>query len=533
MFLTKIFTRPIGLGSITCGVYIFHTLLFVLSFLYLGANDLISGETVCLTVIMNLAIIFALMLRPTGSAHHIIYFSWCIFLYFSIRLTVFLLFSGNAIDHLLPLPLTGQKVLNGLCFIVPGVISILLGIISAAKFGLGYHPVPKQTYISTPYSISKLSVYVFVVSVVAYFLKVKLNITVFGSPENWGNALGWIGLIFDPDVALLLSICWFFQSFSVDHIRKRHVIHFFALLALWLIFSILVGSRGGPLRILTIAFVVVLVINPHYKISIQRFILTTVAFLVLNLTVFEMGTLVREHRVSDDKTFSEVSRARDIVLLRGTNRGKVEDNVSARRDDLYSNELFKLSIEKSRSVITRLGLIDYPLVIVNRDVEQSLVRRYFHSLYPIKNWVNSLVPGVIFEASDTNTSRVFARMYRGFSENHINTYYLSEPFTIFGIFWIIAAYASLPLLFLLGFCVQAMFSLVQYFPPRIRTFVCASFMFMPLNLFYISFGFDHQLITTTYFAVSGIVALSFIGLFDIFVKTFLKTGTISKNEERN
>ena len=124
-------------------------------------------------------------------------------------------------------------------------------------------------------------------------------------------------------------------------------------------------------------------------------------------------------------------------------------------------------------------------------------------------------------------------IYRGFSLDHINTYMLSEPFTIWGIIWLLAGYAGLPLFFLVGFCAQAIFSLIRVFPPKFQVFLCSAYMFVPLSLTYLSFGIDHQLIATTYFAASIIVAWILIVLLSKFVKIPIRTGTVFRNEEEN
>lgn len=78
-------------------------------------------------------------------------------------------------------------------------------------------------------------------------------------------------------------------------------------------------------------------------------------------------------------------------------------------------------------IVSRLGLVDYPLVIINREPKQTVIDRYLSLVYSMKKFLNNNVPGDIFPNNDIMSSRVFTMVYRGHTEEHVRSNFLSEP----------------------------------------------------------------------------------------------------------
>ncbi len=142
-------------------------------------------------------------------------------------------------------------------------------------------------------------------------------------------------------------------------------------------------------------------------------------------------------------------------LLDQYNKNKTNNAI---RNRFYEFELVNYIGIKTQPIIRRLALIYYSLIIFSKTPNEEVVNNYLRSNHAFKQFANNLVPGEIFKDNMISTSRIFPMAYRDVSLDGINSGYMSEPWTIFGLAWILCNYWSVILLFIFGFVVQAVLS---------------------------------------------------------------------------
>lgn len=156
-------------------------------------------------------------------------------------------------------------------------------------------------------------------------------------------------------------------------------------------------------------------------------------------------------------------------------------------------------------VITRLGLIDYPLQIITRPANPDVISKYMTPLYSLKNFLNNMVPGELFPGYDIMTSRVFTMAYRGYDENHVRTAFLSEPWTAWGYAWLQGGVlGGLVLMTVMAAIVQAGYLTVQRLVgPMFAPYAATSWLFLVTTSGLLQlFGLDHWLTICAHFSIA-------------------------------
>jgi hypothetical protein len=324
--------------------------------------------------------------------------------------------------------------------------------------------------------------------------------------------MAWVMIVFDTDVALLLTLNWVFVSWKSNDIKQRQIWYVVFLLFVWLLFTILMGSRGGPLRILNCLFLFAIAYNPRFKISVARFILIVSGFFLLNYFSFTMGTVMRgyflEGRGLEAAVEGYEAKNREWAQFDYSSAG----HITEARMAFYNSEEVKSVSFALRKIVTRLAIIDYPLIIVAKVADEKVIDHYIRSLHFLKNYANNMVPGEIFPESMVNTSRVFTMAYRGADLKAINEGFLSEPWTAWGLAWLLMGWGGLFLLFATAALIQAAYVEVRRHWRRYYLFGNVVYFILVINIGYLMFGLDHWLTSIFHFSLASLVAIAFLNV---------------------
>lgn len=500
--------RSFEFTYITAVTLVAHAVLSGVGYLILGQSPYINATSLLLILLLDFVLYWALKKSAPGNTAHILLLSWFVIVFFCVRLSALLLVPPAMLDFLISEEFTAEEISHGLLFIVAGTIALLLGIFSSdALFSKVVKKSSNETIIYRQFSLWGLTAYWLVAYMAAYFVHGYLGVTIFGPPENWGHRMGWIGVIFDADVALLLTILWGFMQWQKNRSLTKYEISYVAVaLLVWLIFSVLVGSRGGPLRILNCCFLVALSLNPRFKLGFIKFIVIVVAFYLLSTYVFALGTIFRHYQLGTIP-ISQVAEDYRAGVSGRQNANKTDlAGVSKLRNKYFQTEEVKVVSQMLRPFVTRLALIDYPLIIVSRVPNMEVINHYIKSLYPLKNFANNLVPGEIFDDALVNSSRVFTMAYRGASLKAISEGYMSEPWTIWGMAWIWSKYFGIILLFAATFTSQMILCVANRLTGGYSPYIRCIYYIVVINLGYMMFGIDHWLNTIAQFSAACFVA---------------------------
>jgi len=292
------------------------------------------------------------------------------------------------------------------------------------------------------------------------------------------------------------------------------MVHAGLLIFLWLLFSIAIGSRGGPLRILIFLFLAVLALDPRFKFSVLRLTVLIASFFILNSLVFAMGTIFRHYKLGDISLSQAIDDYKYNYLNPQLGNLANPVDISDLRKKYYESEMVNEIGKKFRPTVTRLSLIDYSFVIFLKPPNEEVLDFYIRSSHPFKNFANNLVPGEIFEEAMVNTSRVFPMAYRGRSLDAISKGYLSEPWTIWGMAWILGKYWGGLILFGVAFGIQVLLSVVSNQSKNYAVYVRCIYLMTVVATGYMMFGVDHELTFIAHFSVSCLIACGLLEMFD-------------------
>ncbi len=510
----RAFFHPIELTSLTGLLFLFHALGCLVIFAILGSSPYINSTSLLLTILMDVAFFLSLRMSTEKSAAHLLIISWYVLLFFSIRIFALLVFPPEAIEF--PASAKGahlgdQEIADGLTFVVGGFVAVLSAIYCVGRFSSQKHvPLPPERA-GKNFSLWAITAYWGVTYIVAYYVIVYLGVSIFKSPENWGNRMGWVRIIFDTDVALMLTVVWAFVQQKYFKFTATERLHVGVLVFTWLAFSVLIGSRGGPFRILLFTFIATLAITPKFKLSVAGLGGLVGAFFFINSYVFALGTAFRHSQVENVSITQSIdnykTRHASFKNFQPTDK---QADISTLRRAFYDSDLLRALALELRPIITRLATIDYPLTIVTQARNEEVVDYYIRSIYPIKNFLNSMVPGEIFEEASVNTSRVYRMAYLEKTLNDISESYMSEPFTLWGIGWLIAGYFGLPLLFGVAFFSQVGLNFAQE-RSSVEMIVLRFVYIMTVILgIYGMFGVDYWLTSIAHFSIASLIACIFI-----------------------
>jgi hypothetical protein len=515
--LLKTVFNAIEFTNLTGLLFLVHALGCVITFAILGASPYINATSVGLAVLMDIAFFLSLRRSTEKVAAHLLIFSWYVLLFFNIRIAALLVFPPEALEF--PAGVRGGYLANeeisaGLVFVVAGVVAVLSGISYAGRFGDQRHK--ESDFTRKNFSLWALTAYWVLTYVVAYYVIVHLGVSVFKSPENWGSRMAWVRIIFDTDVALMYTVLWVFVQQKCFQFTKTEKLHVGLLVFLWLAFSVLIGSRGGPFRILLFTFIAALAVMPKFKLSIAGLGALVAAFFVINSYVFAIGTAFRHSQIENVSVLESIenyhARRADFKNFLPTEK---QTDISSLRRAFYDSDLVRVGALRLRPTITRLAIIDYPLTIVTRTPNEAVIDYYIRSLHPIKNFINSMVPGEIFQEAIVNTSRVFGMAYIGKSLKDISENYMSEPFTLWGEGWLIAGYLGLPLLFGVALFTQAGLNFAQ--KKSSMDMISLRFVYIMTVILgvYGMFGIDYWLTSVAHFSIASFIASMFIRFFPL------------------
>jgi hypothetical protein len=503
MKILKLINHPIEFRYITISILLIHAFFCVVNYSILGPNYLINGFGMALICAIDFTIVVALYFASEKNIAHIMMVTWYMLLYYCIRFAAFLFFPFGTIDFLTSDHLNDSDVTVGLFYIEASLIAIFSGIFLGTKLDVGSN---NTKVFGSRISIWALSSYWIIVYMAAYYVKVVLGVTIFGAPENWGNRMGWVGIILDTDVALLITIFWGTYEGRSGRLNTKEKLILVMWILLWFIFSLVIGSRGGPLRIITIFFFAVLIINPLFKISITKFLSIFSLFLITNIFAFGIGTSLRmdamKTKLEDKLSYS----AGGFNTLSADEATLATFKNSVIRENFYKSKFVIEFAGKLSPIVTRLAVVDYPLQIISKSGNDDVLNYYMRSMHTFKNYINNMVPGEIFLESMVNTSRIFTMAYRGKSLNHINKGYASEPWSLFGLTWILAGYWGLLIMIAVPFILQTGMNYLNGYQNSFGIYIRFLYFLIPLNIAYHMFGVDHWLTVASHISIAFFIA---------------------------
>ncbi len=522
MFSSKILKaifNPIEFTDLTGIIFLVHAISCLVTFAILGESPYINVTSLSLIVVIDIAFFFSLRGSTERTAAHLLAYSWFVLLFFNIRLFALLVFPPEALEFPTGLIVTisnssNEEISTGLVFVAGGILAVLAGIHYASRLLKIKQTSPDIN--SKNFSLWTLTGYWAMAYAASYYVTVHLGVSIYKSPDNWGNRMAWIRIIFDTDIALMYTIIWTFIQRKYFQITSTQKLHVSLLVFCWLVFSVMAGSRGGPFRILIFIFICALAITPKFKISVASMTALIGTTFFINLFAFSLGTAIRHAEIGNISVSKSIES--DAVRHKSFKNSPPfvkQSNISNFRMVFYNVDQVREIAFILRPIITRLALIDYPLTIVTHEGNKTIVDDYIRSLYPIKNFINSLFPGELFKEATINTSRVFGMIYLGKTHTDITENYISEPFTLWGLAWLIAGFLGIPLMFGVAVFIQVGFNFIEKRPSIDRISLRFVYIMIGILGIYGVYGLDSWLTSAAHFSLASFIAFVFIRFFSL------------------
>lgn len=492
-----------NLAFSTSKVLFIATAMFAFATVVIGKTPLMDHFGALLVCAFTALLAIALRSFPADLKPHILVIAWFAIVFFLPRLFTFATFPPQTLGAIGLEHLTPDQVTKGMAFITTGTLALFFGL------WLGNLPFSNKPIIrDKPDAIRSLPlgpilIYWIAALAATYYISIVLEVSIFGPPENWGSRSGWLMRIFDTDIALLLLLVW-----SAVQLTRRRPNYWLitSLLLIWLFVSMYLGSRGGPLRILFLLGLASIALYGDPRVSLRKLVLIVTLTFVANALVYPLSTAMRYW-------IGGVENAGEQLVAdwqRNPSPPSYDPTqFTAVQRILWTNQTIIRAARLATPITTRLGVIDYPLIIVNQVPDQAVINRYLSIGYALRNYANNMVPGELFPENDVMTSRVFTMAYRGAPEAHIRQAFLSEPWTSWGYAWIKGgAIGGLFILAALAAVSQFGYRVLgQILPPAVAPYALTTWLFVvslngPLQLF----GIDHWLTVASHVFMALMIA---------------------------
>lgn len=474
----------------------------IVAFATLGSNQFMSWEGVSLTVCLDL-VIYCTLWRPTKHTIAILLTAAWFSLFFMLpRLAAFLIFPADKIGFVAVEPFTRDEIVGGLIYIIIGYVALWVGCEIGGRM---LRPQDGRDHRPRSLSLWGIAGFFLLALLASIFVSYGLGVSVYSvDPTKWGSRLGWLTRVFDTDAALVLLLTWLVMN---PKRTKPETIVAITLVSLWLLFIVSVGSRGGPLRILLFTGWAAFAVYGNFLITTRRLLGAIAIGFVASALMYAPASIIRLQADSGDAAIDNFS---EQWLRPGLVKDDLQSVSAFRREWVTSPTVQKIAGAAS-PVITRLGLVDYPIIIVARPADSAVIDKYLKSPHALQNFANNMVPGELFPDSDVMTSRVFTMAFRGYSEAHVRSNFLSEPWTLWGFSWLVGGgmIGGTLIIVFLSSIIQAGYNLLgRVTGPAIAPYAATAYLIMPVASGLLQlFGVDHWLTITAHFAISMSVGI--------------------------
>ena len=221
------------------------------------------------------------------------------------------------------------------------------------------------------------------------------------------------------------------------------------------------------------------------KVSVWKYLLVIFSLVFLNIIFYPLATQIRIGLAPAYYNNQNPSLKDTIESIKKS----FYDGGDADGLQLYNRRHRFLSV-----VLNRLGVIDYPILMKTYGPDKDMKDKYLTWQYASKSIANTLLPGVIFQDAQYNTSRLVSVLFRNLDEKYLGVGgYFSEFYTIWGIIGLLCGWVQgLFVLFLIGVGMQFFYWLFSLFD-SLNVYMCSLYLFIVPLLTYGSMGIDHTL----------------------------------------
>jgi hypothetical protein len=506
----------------------FSAILFTLGYLYIGESCHFNGQTLMLSLAMCFTLWFGVRINKGSKIGEVLGLAlgYHLIMYFVIRVFIYLIGvpdSKRLLYIAFPIKWTYLEINKGLRFVVPALLASFIGLFLANKvlkldklFDFNTSKIPDLRKYFTSSLLALLVTYIVQSYYFIYMgLSASTNCTTVNVPYKW------LIHFFSSDIATFVVLV----LTSIIYLKTKEKKYFYYLIGLSVIFwffTILLGSRGGILRLVIYFFLIWAYFSNSFKLKIWQLSSVLLGFVVLSVLSFKVGTWVRVqsyNKCNETKaSVVKVEKTRSLASGTETREGFIKPDVSS----LISCQLIgendkNVAFPRFLShIFDRLGLIDIPVGVValgHIGVEKR--EKYFSIPYAFKSFVNNIVPGSPFPEVKYMSSNTLAVVYRGMSEGYIEENFQSDVMTFWGAaFNYHGWYGGIFFSFVLSFLAVASIYLFKFLGTSFAFVLIPVWSWMGIIGFYLMNSYDYYLTIIVLFIIeiSSFSVMTFIFL---------------------
>lgn len=426
----------------------FRTFLIILILLYivalligsmwLGSNSFFDEMTLLLSLGIGFLLLFAVKFSRKYLFNQIAIITFIFLIYIFPRIITYL-YAPKVVIWPFGEGINASTINIGLLYVFIGTMLFIIGMAIA---DLAFRPDLPQSSVASGdpsrYSNTVLVTIFLLVVAVQLYASLIMGISPYGKmrAESYNTLFQLIKTGFELDSAFLFVVATLlFRKKTVNKSGRGAVI---MVVACYLFVTALAGSRVGALRVLTAFILIFIIIQGNFRLKLAKFSSTILLLGALSLAIFPYATM---------------SRAR-ITARHYSNPYAYEYEIDVTKDIKTPGNLIA-------RVLNRLGVLDYAILIVTQEGDPEAKGKYMNLLYPIKNIINYLVPGIVFPEAQIMTSRVIDIIYRGSYEPGMYERQFSEFWTLWGLAYVYFGWLGglLAILFA-GFIIHSLYALI-------------------------------------------------------------------------
>lgn len=502
-------SQPLSIRMLFVALLCFYLLALVTGILILGPTMLFDGRTALLSLALGTLLLGSLAIaRGTLFAQvAMLAFFFSIFVFPRIIEYLFL-------PELVRFPFgegTDSTAINrGLAYVLLGTGGIVAGFFSAERVVRRSRVFLKESGEGPidEFPVGAILPVFVLVLAIDFYIRVWLGIGIFGKLQaETGNTLVQLVLgLFGIDMVFFGAFMALAVGKNANRIRWMVV-----LVAIYIFFLSLGGSRGGGLRVLSMSLAILVASRGNFRSRWYHYLVVLVSIGLMSLALFPVATQIRtDLQLRNLRVAQEGNGAKVGWLFEGVRWGEQQgDGVT-----LYRKPVMLLA-----AVANRLAVVDYSVLMLTEDGNPETRAKFMNLMYAVKSIANFFVPGSAYPEAELSTSRAVAVIYRNISGvGHLSGYF-SEYWTAWGLSYVLFGWwGGLVALFVAGFAFHALYLLALRLLGRFRYYFTSWFLFVVPTLFYISMGVDHSVTTGAVLLLQGVVVMLGFSL----VKTALR-----------
>lgn len=534
----------LSLYQVIFSSYLFWLIALPVSYFLFGDGPHSNLETAILsTILAGLFLIGARCCKENGAFPVFAMLSYMALLHFFPRIWQYLSVNREGLYNLyvlFPFPWSSSGINAGLIYLILGTAALIAGLVVSARFFKRNFPLKTITSKSNSvalHGILPMTIAGIIIYLVDGYFTIYRGMSASSNCTQVQVSGAWLIHFFSGDIFIFIVMAAFGPRLEQAH--KKEKAFFWGNILIYIIYTLLLGSRGGVLRLLTIFYSTYLVINHQKKFHLKKIVKFCSIIFCSGFLLYFLGNSIRLTKGAScgkDKGPSlSLFQQSFLNSIGGNGASYTEDfsvnskdsGVSKNNGSIFWNGYFP-HLKLPNTVITvfdRLGLVDYTMGISSIEPNEYYFEKYINFSYMIKNFTNNIVLGEPYPEAHFMTANFMPLLYRGRDFKHVEENFLVDAWTIWGSSLIHFGFlGAVYFLLFVGASCQAIYeSSIRWVPEAIKQYFVSYFLWLGMmGVVFSQMSFDHAAILIIYGLFQFIVTMGLVILFSLLLYKFKK-----------